>query len=819
MLEYVHKKGPQLILFRPVEDLSHLNQMKGKNEFEDNVISGRNGLVFLFFNYKVLCAQTILKVDFWPSEFLTSTVVGAPNYRQISGFNVFTTAQPTTTGMKNILDSLISPKSSIVWINLREEPMVYINAKPYVLRDKYFTLRNIKSYSGITPSRLELLEKRLKADVINELEFYDGKILLHEEESEMVKGLWTTVRPEDVMTFHELIDIQGNIEYHRIPITSESKPEEAEFESLLKIVCSANPKSFFVINCQIGIGRSVYGSIIVILGILWTRGKRSCDISKDVPQMEEPLNYQVIHSLLRVIRNGLECKQTVDWIINICGIHSNIRNNIEIYRKKSENETGDSRKRYIKRAVDSLKRYFMIIAFQSYLDQRNPDCIDSVGSFVEWMNKHQEFNSMLNEINEYSLFPVGYLEPGDGVALSNEVASVVNSRHGSVLYRQMILKHDHFPGCQKLSLKERIEGGPNFRWVDTKSLNIDCTIYGVAMPTTKAVELILEKVGSGKNGNNILLWTSLREEPVIYVNGNPYVLRTWNDALKNLEATGIEVTRVERMEDQMKKDVLEEMEKYGQKVLLHEEECKGGSYSLIPIWESVKAEDVLTPREVFEKLKTNYKVEYMRIPITDEQAPIPTVFDQLYNRITKMMEKENISILFNCQMGRGRTTSGMVIATMMFLVKNGFDMGSCPNDNSLILSTFSNNSISEEVKQTFINGEYKVILQLVSVLQYGKIAKHLADMAIDSCAHIQNIRSAIYDYKIRVESLESLKSIKESVLFRVGENYLVRYFYLVTFANYLLERNCKSEFSSFNDWLDERREITTIVDHQLIDFS
>ena len=44
-----------------------------------------------------------------------------------------------------------------------------------------------------------------------------------------------------------------------------------------------------------------------------------------------------------------------------------------------------------------------------------------------------------------------------------------------------------------------------------------------------------------------------------------------------------------------------------------------------------------------------------------------------------------------------------------------------------------------------VAGEYKVILQLVSVLSHGKLAKRLTDRAIDQMQDVQNLRKAIYE--------------------------------------------------------------------------
>jgi hypothetical protein len=50
---------------------------------------------------------------------------------------------------------------------------------------------------------------------------------------------------------------------------------------------------------------------------------------------------------------------------------------------------------------------------------------------------------------------------------------------------------------------------------------------------------------------------------------------------------------------------------------------------------------------------------------------------------------------------------------------------------------------SEE--EVYMSGEYKIILQLVGVLSHGKVAKRIADMAIDAMQDVQNLRKAIYE--------------------------------------------------------------------------
>jgi hypothetical protein len=136
-----------------------------------------------------------------------------------------------------------------------------------------------------------------------------------------------------------------------------------------------------------------------------------------------------------------------------------------------------------------------------------------------------------------------------------------------------------------------MEGAPNFRSTDMLSLFQRLSIpipkpsphliYGVAMPTKDAIRNVLKRVNAGPGGSRKLLWTSLREEPVLFVNRKPYVLRMFQDPIKNLETTGIVRERVESMEARMKEDVLQEMRKYGGRFLLHEEETNANGFEIV----------------------------------------------------------------------------------------------------------------------------------------------------------------------------------------------------------------------------------------------
>ncbi len=91
-----------------------------------------------------------------------------------------------------------------------------------------------------------------------------------------------------------------------------------------------------------------------------------------------------------------------------------------------------------------------------------------------------------------------------------------------------------------------------------------------------------------------MLWISLREEPILYVNGRPFVLRNAKDPFRNLEITGISCERVEAMESRLREDAVAEAAATGGYLLLHEEEAG----SVVSRWALVDATALSTPREV-----------------------------------------------------------------------------------------------------------------------------------------------------------------------------------------------------------------------------
>ncbi|KAI0027879.1 inositol hexakisphosphate-domain-containing protein [Vararia minispora EC-137] len=875
--------GSRLNIFAPAHDLTSLSrsgslerslvrghkndvQIAGgevlSDEYSDYVVKTRSGVI--------LREGMLLKSDQWlrESHQVAHGVRGAINFRNIRGTKIYALGQPTIEAIDEAVERVRNthPEAKrVIWITLREEPIVYVNGAPYCLRRERFSLRNMKDYGGISASRLETLEERLRDDVVTEVHSFGGKLLLHTEVADgAVVPIWEEVRPSDisavkeVMTSRRRLSDGTDLNYIRVPITAEHPPDFSDFSDFIAIALTTDMAyTPIIVNDQLGRGRSTLTSIILVLIQQWvTGGVRTMPATPGIgirsmsmmtlPSIdnagmnEAPIrrqSYQVINNLLRVVRKGPAVKNAVDEAIDMCAQVFNLRDSIEEARIKAEQAKDEATKKtYAQRGIQNLRRYFELIVFEAYLQSTEPDTMQtsqSFESFVKNLPVLKTFEKELMAEGVAALKPLVRVDIGDGVALPDEVSEIVSNRSGSILSASTILKSDFFSNLQKMSLPERVEGSPNFRRVplhlipqrispsevDFVASSGNKWVCGSGMPTVQGLRRALARVNAAPDGNKTVIWTSLREEPVLYVAGRPHVLRLVDKPLENVEATGVTTELVERMEVNLKRDVLREVRSGNGRILLHDEvEERPGVFSIVPIWETVTESDILTPRDVFELMgKEGYKIDYGRVAITDEQAPLPDALAQLFERVTTHYKVAG-DFVFNCQMGRGRTTTGMVTASLIATTMHWTEELTAPSDAPLRAEGEDSydyiDGVSEE--EAYLQGEYKSILQLVGILSHGKVAKKLTDRAVDLMQDVQNLRKAIFDNKIKVDACEK-GSAKYRRLFNLAINYLYRYAMLIVFANYLIERQEDRSTLTFPVWLSEHREITKILEKRSLD--
>ncbi|KAG5055986.1 hypothetical protein JHK85_008496 [Glycine max] len=773
----------------------------------------------------VLGKKTILKSDHFPgcqNKRLSPQIDGAPNYRQASdSLHVHGVAIPTVHGIRNVLNH-IGARLKVLWISLREEPLAYINGRPFVLRDVERPFSNLE-YTGINRERVEQMEARLKEDILAEAARYFGgsalygnKILVTDElpDGQMVDQ-WEPVSCDSVKTpleVYEELQVEGYlVDYERVPITDEKSPKELDFDILVNKISQADVNTEIVFNCQMGRGRTTTGMVIATLVYLNRIGASD------------------------MFQGGVEGKRQVDKVIDKCASMQNLREAIATYRNSILRQPDEmKREASLSFFVEYLERYYFLICFAVYIHSERAALRSNTAdhcSFADWMRARPELYSIIRRLlRRDPMGALGYssLKPSlKKIAEStdgrpSEMGVVAALRKGEVLGSQTVLKSDHCPGCQNPSLPERVDGAPNFREVP------GFPVYGVANPTIDGIRSVIRRIGSSKGGRPIL-WHNMREEPVIYINGKPFVLREVERPYKNmLEYTGIGRDRVEKMEARLKEDILREAKQYGGAIMvIHETDDK----HIFDAWEDVTSDVIQTPLEVFKSLEAEgFPIKYARMPITDGKAPKSSDFDTLANNIASAAK--DTAFVFNCQMGRGRTSTGTVIACLVNLridygrpikilggdvTHEESDCGSSSGDETGgYVNTLSSNTLQrktdDEQNRAFGINDILLLWKITTLFDNGVECREALDAIIDRCSALQNIRQAVLQYR-KVFNQQHVEPRVRRVALNRGAEYLERYFRLIAFAAYLgseaFDGFCGQGESkmTFKVWLHQRPEV------------
>eukprot|EP00123_Amoebidium_parasiticum_P011952 comp21016_c1_seq2/m.28216 comp21016_c1_seq2/g.28216 ORF comp21016_c1_seq2/g.28216 comp21016_c1_seq2/m.28216 type:complete len:312 (-) comp21016_c1_seq2:401-1336(-) len=298
----------------------------------------------------------------------------------------------------------------------------------------------------------------------------------------------------------------------------------------------------------------------------------------------------------------------------------------------------------------------------------------------------------------------------------------------------------------------------------------------------------------------------MREEPIIYALGRPFSLRHHTTLNVNLDNfIGIEGFDLEAMEMRLKSEIVQTVLQHQHKFrYVHQTETMENVEMDHPIAHPYR--EIITPKEMFyqwtgaKSTEKGPRLRYFRIPITDECAPDDKAFDDLVNLF--QTTGPDCALVFNCQMGRGRTTTGLVCASLLAMHEHEHEEDSPPPPAIDI----------DESNPNLANGEYSIIRKLCKSIPNGHMVKAEVDRAIDSCSHMQNLREAILDCKRRAELQElekytpSLYNPKmDPVLWSErGHNYLERYYYLMLFNAYLHNQAPVEFRKSFSEWMKNR---------------
>ncbi len=192
-----------------------------------------------------------------------------------------------------------------------------------------------------------------------------------------------------------------------------------------------------------------------------------------------------------------------------------------------------------------------------------------------------------------------------------------------------------------------------------------------------------------------------------------------------------------------------------------------------------------------------YRVDFARVPVTDELAPDAEDLEAVVTRLKGL--DGDTTLIFNCHAGRGRTTTAMVAAQMIQGAKSGetadTDFQSIP-------------AVREDIKEQgrYERGDYRLILSLIRNMDGGADAKAETDALLDRTDHLQNLRTDINKYRER--SVNSSDANRRAQAESRGKDYLHRYHTLINFNRYVQEQAPNGFEQTYQEWLEARPEIT-----------
>merc|ERR1712193_293502 len=325
---------------------------------------------------------------------LPDPVVGCPNFRRIPGYKVYCCGQPTAEDFKNCLDKVcgtIYPKDGkIIWINLRQEPNVYINGNPLCARPP----NKIGEYAELGDVTRDII----KADEVEFQKVIEGRTKEGEGKLKYVdinkKDLEVEVK--ELKTHSEVIEgVKAdfpNLVHMRVPVCNSAAPLEADFDIIVQTLVGTAINTPIIINDQVGLSRATTGCVVACLfkdfqinasfeGLVETVPGVNLDLLKmdkyTMDPAKDPLfrgEFPVALALLEKLKGGKEAKNECDKVIDKNGTPKTGGTGIKQLReniaesKLSYEIMDDAAQAFLKsKIMDNIHKYYYLIVFTAYM--------------------------------------------------------------------------------------------------------------------------------------------------------------------------------------------------------------------------------------------------------------------------------------------------------------------------------------------------------------------------------------------------------------------------------------------------------------------
>merc|ERR1719186_497820 len=280
-----------------------------------------------------------------------------------------------------------------------------------------------------------------------------------------------------------------------------------------------------------------------------------------------------------------------------------------------------------------------------------------------------------------------------------------------------------------------------------------------------------------------IIWFNMRQEPTVYINGEPVCARPPNKIGEYAELGNVTSKQLEEDEAEFVRVCEGQMKANDNKVKVvdvNKQEKEVEVKTIVTLQESIAA--------LLEKFPG---LVHIRVPICNSASPNEVDFDT----ITAAMVGSSINtpIIVNDQVGLSRATTGSVIACLFkeFQINASFEglVETVPGVNLDLLKM--DKYTMDPAKDPLFPGEFPVVLALLEKLKGGKEAKNECDKVIDKNGTpktggngIKQLRENIAESKLSYEIMDDAAQAFLKV--KIMDN-IHKYYYLIVFTAYMRE--------------------------------
>merc|ERR1712112_35712 len=362
---------------------------------------------------------------------------------------------------------------------------------------------------------------------------------------------------------------------------------------------------------------------------------------------------------------------------------------------------------------------------------------------------------------------------GTPAPASKEVG-VVEQRTMAGNMAEAVAMADHFEKIQKL--KDPVPGCPNFRRVPGYK------VYCCGQPTIAGFEAALTKVcGDIYPKDGKIIWINMRQEPSVYVNGEPLCARPANKIGEYAELGDITAAMIAEDEAEFAKMCENRAAENGGKLKY---------VDINKVEKEIEAKDVKPLTAVYDAAKEKFPGLFtLSLPVYNSGAPLDKDFDAVVQAMVG--SAINCPVIVNDQVGLSRATTGAVMACLFkeFQINASFQglTQTVPGVSDQVLRM--DRYTMDPAKDALFAGNFEVVKKLVAELPGGQAAKNECDKVIDKNGTpktggtgIKQLRENIAESKLSYEIMDD--AAQAFLKTKIMDN-ITKYYYLILFTAYM----------------------------------